>query len=185
MRGSGHASGPHEHCASLSFGLCSCRSATVEDEKWHIGRHRNASRQKQSLDSRTWSSPRMRFFTRSAQPVRKNRTVMPSTNLSDGTVPNHVWHLTELSSFAIGSFSNRRTLRPPPPLCVSRPLGVSPERWVIADLLAMTSVNSLLCQTSTCLRIGSKLRCIRSTPTEMQSEGERLRMRGEHRRECG
>ena|SRR2546422_11563935 len=37
----------------------------------------------------------MRFFTRSAQPVRKNHTVMPSTNLLDGIVPNHVWHLTE------------------------------------------------------------------------------------------
>jgi len=30
----------------------------------------------------------------------------------------------------------------------------------------------LLCQSSTCLRIGSKLRCIRSTPTEMQSISE-------------
>ena len=28
------------------------------------------------------------------------------------------------------------------------------------------------CQASTCFRIGSKLRCIRSTPTEMQSMGE-------------
>jgi hypothetical protein len=35
---------------------------------------------------------------------------MPSTNSSDGTVPNRAWHLTELSSFATGSFSNRRTL---------------------------------------------------------------------------
>jgi hypothetical protein len=54
----------------------------------------------------------MRFFTRSAQPVRKNHTVMPSTNLLDGIVPNHVWHLTEPSSFATGFFSNRRTSRP-------------------------------------------------------------------------
>src|SRR6266852_4178363 len=38
--------------------------------------------------------------------------------------------------------------------------------------LAVTSVNSLLCQASTCFRIGSKLRCIRSTPTEMQSMSE-------------
>jgi hypothetical protein len=30
-------------------------------------------------------------------------------------------------------------------------------------------VNSLLCQASTCFRIGSKLRCIWSTPTETQS----------------
>jgi hypothetical protein len=42
-------------------------------------------------------------------------------DLSDGTVPNHVWHLTELSSFATGSFSNRRTLRPPPSMCASPP----------------------------------------------------------------
>ncbi len=38
--------------------------------------------------------------------------------------------------------------------------------------LAVTSVNSLLCQASTCFRIGSKFRCIRSTPTEMQSISE-------------
>src|ERR1700747_469389 len=38
--------------------------------------------------------------------------------------------------------------------------------------LAVTSVSSLLCQASTCFRIGSKLRCIRSTPTEMQSMSE-------------
>src|SRR6267378_3120680 len=38
--------------------------------------------------------------------------------------------------------------------------------------LAVTSVNSLRCHASTCLRIGSKLRCIRSTPTEMQSMSE-------------
>jgi hypothetical protein len=33
--------------------------------------------------------------------------------------------------------------------------------------LAVTSVNSFLCQTSTYLRIGSKFRCIRSTPTAL------------------
>src|SRR5258708_37908983 len=38
--------------------------------------------------------------------------------------------------------------------------------------LTVTSVNSLLCQTSTCFRIGSKFRCIRSTPTEIQSISE-------------
>jgi hypothetical protein len=38
--------------------------------------------------------------------------------------------------------------------------------------LAVTSVNSLLCHASTCFRIGSKFRCIRSTPTEMQSMSE-------------
>ena len=36
----------------------------------------------------------------------------------------------------------------------------------------VTSVNSLRCHVSTCLRIGSKLRYIRSTPTEMQSISE-------------
>jgi len=45
----------------------------------------------------------------------------PSTNSLDGTVPNRAWHLTELSSSATGSFSNRRTLRPPPSMCVSPP----------------------------------------------------------------
>ena len=42
-------------------------------------------------------------------PVRKNHTVTPSTNLSGGTVPNHVLHLTGRSSSGTGSFSNRRT----------------------------------------------------------------------------
>jgi hypothetical protein len=37
---------------------------------------------------------------------------------------------------------------------------------------AVTSVNSLLCQASICFRMGSKFRCIRSTPTEMQSMSE-------------
>src|ERR1700677_765281 len=38
--------------------------------------------------------------------------------------------------------------------------------------LAVTSVNSLRCHASTCLRMGSKFRCMRSTPTEMQSISE-------------
>src|SRR5215470_4315686 len=38
--------------------------------------------------------------------------------------------------------------------------------------LAVTSVSSHPCHASTCFRIGSKLRCIRSTPTEMQSMSE-------------
>jgi len=33
----------------------------------------------------------MRFFTRSQRPVRKNHTVMQSTNSSGGTVPNRIW----------------------------------------------------------------------------------------------
>ena len=45
---------------------------------------------------------------------------------------------------------------------------------------AVTSVSSLLCQVSTCLRIGSKFRYLRSTPTEMQSMRERLRVLREH-----
>src|ERR1700732_3060448 len=36
----------------------------------------------------------------------------------------------------------------------------------------VTSASLLLCHASTCLRMGSKLRCIRSTPTEMQSISE-------------
>src|ERR1035441_10283678 len=47
----------------------------------------------------------MQFFTRSERPVRKNHTVTPSTNLSGGTVPNHVLHLTGRSSSGTGSFS--------------------------------------------------------------------------------
>src|ERR1700739_3318751 len=39
-------------------------------------------------------------------------------------------------------------------------------------ILAVTSVNSLLCQASTCFRIGSKFLCIRSTPTGMPSMNE-------------
>jgi hypothetical protein len=65
----------------------------------------------------------MRFFTRSARPVRKNHTVTPSTNLSGGTVPNHVWHLTGRSSSGTGSFSNRRTSRPPRSMCDWPPSG--------------------------------------------------------------
>jgi len=38
--------------------------------------------------------------------------------------------------------------------------------------LRQRSVNSHFCQASTCLRIGSKFRCIRSTPTEIQSMSE-------------
>src|SRR5229473_7690453 len=38
--------------------------------------------------------------------------------------------------------------------------------------LAVTSTNSLRCHASTCFRIGSKFRCMRSTPTEMQSMSE-------------
>src|ERR1700758_1686175 len=38
--------------------------------------------------------------------------------------------------------------------------------------LAVTSVNSLFCHASTCFGVGSKLRCIRSRPPEMQSMSE-------------
>jgi hypothetical protein len=46
------------------------------------------------------------------------------------------------------------------------------ESFVITTLAA-TSVSSLLCQDSTCLRMGSKFRCIRSTPTDTQSIKEK------------
>ena len=42
----------------------------------------------------------------------------------------------------------------------------------LRQTLAVTSVSSLFCQASTCFRIGSKFRCIRSTPAEMQSMSE-------------
>jgi hypothetical protein len=38
----------------------------------------------------------MRFFTRSAQLVRKSHTVMRWTNLLGGIAPNRVWPSTEL-----------------------------------------------------------------------------------------
>jgi len=37
---------------------------------------------------------------------------------------------------------------------------------------AVTSVSSIRCHASICFRIGSKFRCIRLTPTEMQSMSE-------------
>src|SRR6202140_2152565 len=80
---------------------------------WHMGRNQIAPSLKQYFGCPTWSSRRMRFFTRSQRPVRKNHTVMPSTNSLDGIVLNHVWPLTGRSSFATGSFSNRRTSHPP------------------------------------------------------------------------
>jgi hypothetical protein len=46
------------------------------------------------------------------------------------------------------------------------------DECFVDDHFSVTSVNSLLCHASTCLRIGSKFRCIRSTPTEMQSMSE-------------
>jgi hypothetical protein len=46
------------------------------------------------------------------------------------------------------------------------------ERLVDNDF-RVTSVSSLRCHASTCLRMGSKFRCIRSTPTEMQSMSEK------------
>ena len=53
----------------------------------------------------------MRFFTRSRRPVRKNPTLMPSTNSSAGTVPNRVWPSTEPLSFAT-SFLEQKNLAP-------------------------------------------------------------------------
>ena len=47
------------------------------------------------------------------------------------------------------------------------------DKGFVDDHLAVTFVRSLLCQVSTCFRIGSKFRCMRSTPTEMQSMSEK------------
>jgi hypothetical protein len=46
------------------------------------------------------------------------------------------------------------------------------DECLVITTLAVTSVHSCFCQASTCFRMGSKLRCIRSTPTEMQSVSE-------------
>ncbi len=54
----------------------------------------------------------MLCFIRSAQRARKNHTVMPSSSSSGGIAPNRVYHSTEVSSFATGSFSNRKTPAP-------------------------------------------------------------------------
>jgi hypothetical protein len=45
---------------------------------------------------------------------------------------------------------------------------------------AVTSVNSFFCQASTCFRMGSKLRCIRSTPTEMEGCRFSIGLRNSH-----
>jgi site-specific recombinase XerC len=55
----------------------------------------------------------MRFSTRSAQPVHKNHTVMPSTSLSGGIIAsNRVFHSTELLSFATRFFLEQKNLAP-------------------------------------------------------------------------
>jgi hypothetical protein len=46
------------------------------------------------------------------------------------------------------------------------------DECLVDDHLGVTSINSLLSQASTCFRIGSKFRRIRSTPTAMHSIGE-------------
>ena len=57
-----------------------------------VGKRRNAPRLKQSFACPTWSSRRRRarFFTRSPPPVRKNHTVMPSTELQGGMLGDRV-----------------------------------------------------------------------------------------------
>jgi len=45
----------------------------------------------------------------------------------------------------------------------------TPHRWTT---FAVTSVNSLRCHASTWFRLGSKFRCMRSTPTETQAISE-------------
>ena len=80
--------------------------------------HRNALRLKTILRlPRLGAIEERGFFTRWQRPVPKNHTVMPSKNSSVGIVPNRVWPSTELSYFAIGSSSNRRTSHPPPSTC--------------------------------------------------------------------
>src|ERR1700756_5967427 len=54
----------------------------------------------------------MRFFTHSAQPVRKNHTAMPSTNSSDGIVPNRVGPLTETVILRYRFFLEQKNLAP-------------------------------------------------------------------------
>jgi hypothetical protein len=51
------------------------------------------------------------------------------------------------------------------------------DEGFIDDPSALTSVSSLFCQASTCFRIGSKLRCMRSTPAR-DATNERERSRG-------
>jgi hypothetical protein len=53
----------------------------------------------------------------------------------------------------------------------------APAAWSLSatrklSTLAVTSVNSILSQAPTCFRIGSKVRCIQSKATEMQSMSE-------------
>ena len=56
-----------------------------------------------------WSNRKLPYFIRSGLSVRKSHTVMPSTNSLAGTAPNLVWPLTERSSFATDSFSNKKS----------------------------------------------------------------------------
>jgi len=46
------------------------------------------------------------------------------------------------------------------------------DELLVDDHLGGDIRQFLLCQASTCFRIGSKFRCIRSTPTEIQSMSE-------------
>jgi hypothetical protein len=55
---------------------------------------------------------------------------------------------------------------------VFRSLQLSLDKGFVDDDLRRDVGGSLLCQASTCFRIGSKLRCMRSTPTDMQSMSE-------------
>jgi hypothetical protein len=43
------------------------------------------------------------------------------------------------------------------------------SRKLLSSTLAVMSVSLLRCQSAACFRTAAKLRCIRSTPTEMQS----------------
>jgi hypothetical protein len=79
--------------------------------------HRKASKRSKARTMLRLADLELRFSTRSAQRARKNHTVIRSTSLSGGIAPNHVFHSTELLSFATGFFSNRKTSRPPRSMC--------------------------------------------------------------------
>ena len=54
----------------------------------------------------------MRFFTRSQRPVRKNHTVMPSTNLSGGIAPNRVFAFNRTVVLRYRFFLEQKNLAP-------------------------------------------------------------------------
>jgi len=85
----------------------------------------------------------MRFFTHSVQRVRKNHTVMPSTNLSGAIPPNQDRASIAVWFFVTGPFSNRKTLRRlPSHLCSVMPSSGAGELEQIQFLLEHASVQT-------------------------------------------